>query len=110
MNKTPIERQAGSVSLTIRSRTGDDDETCRIICTVASLHISRQKLLPALIPLAHGVRALEPMAQTYGGILTRCNEAAKILLSAPMDAVNGLGDEAPITLQGVELALAELER
>ncbi|WP_340607676.1 aminoglycoside phosphotransferase family protein [Xenorhabdus stockiae] len=88
-----MERATGSESLTNLSRTGDDDKACRIICTVANrLHTSQQKALPALTPLSHWFRALEPMAQTYGGILTHCNRAAQILLSAPRDVVALHGD------------------
>jgi streptomycin 6-kinase len=88
-----MERATGSVSLSAMSRSGRDDEACRILCTTANrLHAPQKKSLPDLIPLAHWFRPLESMARTYGSIMIRCDEAAKTLFSTPRDVVALHGD------------------
>jgi streptomycin 6-kinase len=88
-----LERALGSSSLADMAREGRDDEACRILCAAAArLHASRPKPIPELIPLADWFRELEPAAARYGGILVRCAESARSLLSEPRECVVLHGD------------------
>ncbi|MBC4013957.1 aminoglycoside phosphotransferase family protein [Siccirubricoccus deserti] len=81
-----LERAMGSASLADMARTGRDDEACRILCDAAARsHAPRTKPLPELTPLAHWFRQLEPAAARHGGILVRCAETARALLSEPRE-------------------------
>lgn len=73
-----VERTTGPASLSAMARSGQDDEACRILCAAAArLHATRTKPQPDLVPFAHWFRALEPIARTHDGILSRCDTAAK---------------------------------
>jgi streptomycin 6-kinase len=88
-----LERACGSASLSAMARTGRDDEACHILCrTAARLHSSRNKPLPALIPLAEWFRELEPAAANHGGILPRCLDTAGALLAEPREVCVLHGD------------------
>lgn len=88
-----LERATGTESLADMSWTGNDAQACRIICHAASrLHLSRNASTPALTPLHHWFRDLAPAAKKHGGILTRCDSVANVLLSSPHDAVVLHGD------------------
>lgn len=88
-----LERATGTESLADMSWTGNDAQACRIICHTASrLHLSRNASTPALTPLHHWFRDLAPAAKKHGGILTRCDSVANVLLSSPHDAVVLHGD------------------
>lgn len=88
-----LERATGTGSLADMSWTGNDAQTCRIICHAASrLHLTRNVSTPALTPLHHWFRDLAPAAKKYGGILTRCDSVANVLLSSPHDEVVLHGD------------------
>ncbi|MDK2577642.1 aminoglycoside phosphotransferase family protein [Citrobacter portucalensis] len=88
-----LERATGTGSLADMSWTGNDAQACRIICHAASrLHLSRNASTPALTPLHHWFRDLEPAAKKHGGILTRCDSVANVLLSSPHDEVVLHGD------------------
>jgi streptomycin 6-kinase len=77
-----LERATGSASLAQMSRTGQDDEACRILCqTAARLHAPRAKPLPELIPLVRWFQELEPAAAAHGGIIVHCAEQARTLLA-----------------------------
>jgi streptomycin 6-kinase len=81
-----LERATGAASLAEMARSGQDDEACRVLCAVAArLHAPRAKPWPELTPLAHWFRELEPAAETHGGILARCAEAARALLAEPRE-------------------------
>ena len=88
-----LERATGTESLADMSWTGNDAQTCRIICHAASrLHFSRNASTPALTPLHHWFSDLAPAAKKHGGILTRCAAVANVLLSSPQDEVVLHGD------------------
>ena len=88
-----LERATGTGSLADMSWTGNDAQACRIICHAASkLHFSRNASTPALTPLHHWFRDLAPAAKKHGGILTRCDSVANVLLSSPHDEVVLHGD------------------
>ena len=88
-----LERATGTGSLADMSWTGNDAQACRIICHAASrLHLSRNASTPALTPLHHWFRDLAPAAKKHGGILTRCDSVANVLLSSPHDEVVLHGD------------------
>ena len=88
-----LERATGTESLADMSWTGNDAQACRIICHAASrLHLSRNASTPALTPLHHWFRDLAPAAKKHGGILTRCDSVANVLLSSPHDEVVLHGD------------------
>lgn len=81
-----LERAEGTASLSDMTRSGRDDEACRVICAVAArLHAPRPKPLPDLVPLPHWFRDLEPAAAAHGGILRRSAEAARRLLASPRE-------------------------
>lgn len=81
-----LERAMSLASLADMARTGQDDEACRILCTVAArLHAPRSKSRPELVPLSHWFRELEPAAEVHGGILARCAKAARALLADPRE-------------------------
>ncbi|WP_430912170.1 aminoglycoside phosphotransferase family protein [Methylobacterium sp. sgz302541] len=88
-----MERAAGPGSLSDMARAGRDDEACRILCaTAARLHAPRPRPQPALIPLDYWFRALEPMAATHGGLLARCDAAARELLATSREVLPLHGD------------------
>ena len=88
-----LERATGSASLAAMSRTGKDDEACRILCAVAArLHAPRERPLPPLIPLVRWFEPLGPAASTHGGMLLRCAAAAKDLLDNPRQTAALHGD------------------
>lgn len=88
-----LERATGTGSLADMSWTGNDAQACRIICHAASrLHLSRNASTSALTPLHHWFRDLAPAAKKHGGILTRCDSVANVLLSSPHDEVVLHGD------------------
>ncbi|MBA4489291.1 aminoglycoside phosphotransferase family protein [Paracoccus sp. S1E-3] len=81
-----MERAEGTRSLGNMSRSGDDDNACRILCaTAAKLHRARAQQAPPLVPLTRWFRELEPAAARYGGILGRSAETAGQLLTDPLD-------------------------
>lgn len=81
-----MERALGDARLPEMSRTGRDDEACRILCAAASrLHAPRGLPLPELVPLEVWFAALNPAADTHGGILRNCAEAARQLLANPRE-------------------------
>ncbi|WP_122039505.1 aminoglycoside phosphotransferase family protein [Asaia bogorensis] len=72
---------------------GRDDEACRILCAnAARLHAPRATPLLPLMRLAERFAALAPMATAYGGIMRRCDAAARSLLASPRDIVPLHGD------------------
>ncbi len=82
-----LERAEGGRSLIEMAHNGRDDEACRILCAVAArLHAPRSKPVPDLIPLSEWFAELEPAAAARGGILVRCAETARALLSDPREA------------------------
>jgi streptomycin 6-kinase len=88
-----LERAKGERSLFDMAMKGEDDEASRIICrTIERLHAPRTTPLPDLVPLVKWFRELEPAARTYGGLFTRCAEAARLLLSEPRDLTVLHGD------------------
>ncbi|WP_241723631.1 aminoglycoside phosphotransferase family protein [Raoultella sp. HC6] len=88
-----LARATGEASLSVMSRTGEDERACRIVCEVASrLHVPPAAAMPKLTPLESWFGDLEPAARTHGGILIRCAAVAKALLSAPRDIVVLHGD------------------
>jgi streptomycin 6-kinase len=81
-----LERAEGGQSLTAMAHSGRDDDSCRILCAVASrLHAPRSGPLPSLIPLPQWFAELEPAASAHGGILVRCADVARTLLSEPRE-------------------------
>jgi streptomycin 6-kinase len=77
-----LERALGNRSLSDYSRNGRDDEATSIICdTIATLHLPRNKPLPALVPLHVWFKDLEPMAARHGGFLDAAAGIACSLLS-----------------------------
>lgn len=77
-----MERAMGSRSLEIMARRGQDDEASRIICAVAdTLHASRAKALPELIPLERWFEALLQAGQSRGDVPGHACEAARELLA-----------------------------
>lgn len=88
-----LERAEGTRSLAAMSRSGEDDEACRVLCSVAArLHAPRARPLPELVPLTRWFRALERAAAAHGGILVRCLETARALLAEPREVVVLHGD------------------
>jgi streptomycin 6-kinase len=88
-----LERAGGAGSLVEMARNGRDDEASRILCTVAvTLHASRTRSLPALVPLARWFRELEPAALRHGGVLARAAAAARELLREPQGVTVLHGD------------------
>ena len=76
-----LERAGGNRSLSGMARDGQDDEACRILCTVAArLHAPGPDSPPGLVPLARWFDALGPAAATHGGVLARCDTHAQALL------------------------------
>jgi streptomycin 6-kinase len=85
-NALLLERAEGTATLVDMAYAGRDDEACRILCAVAArLHAPRAKPLPELVPLGHWFRELDGAAAAHGGILVRCAEAARALLSEPRE-------------------------
>ena len=88
-----MERATGLGSLSDMARTRRDDEACDILCaTAARLHAPRAKPLPELIPLTRWFATLSLMATAYGGLLSRCDMASRMLLSSPQEVVPLHGD------------------
>ncbi len=88
-----LERASGDGSLVEMARNGRDDEASRIICGVAAnLHAPRTSPPPALLPLSHWFRELNPAASKYGGILVQAAATADELLAEPHDVVVLHGD------------------
>ncbi len=88
-----MERALGDRSLVEFARSGRDDEATHILCdAIASLHASRVKSFPDLVPLDVWFAPLEPVARAHGGLLTRASEAARTLLAEPRDVVPLHGD------------------
>ncbi len=89
-----LERATGGKSLAeIACTSTDDDEACRIICTVvARLHALRDLPAPVVVPLTRWFEELAPAAETRGGILTLCAETARDLLAHPQDETVLHGD------------------
>lgn len=80
-----MERAAGFGSLSDMSRSGQDDDACRILCSVAArLHAKRSAPPPGLVPLASWFSDLDAAA-VHGGMLARCAETARALLAEPRD-------------------------
>src|SRR5690606_37559414 len=83
----------GPASLVELSRTGNDNEASRIICTVvARLHSKSGAPPPELVPLKRWFAELEPAAAAHGGILTDAARTARELLDTPQDHVVLHGD------------------
>jgi hypothetical protein len=89
-----LERLSGRRSLVEMERSGRGNEATRIICmVVAKLHAARTQTPPeTLYPMATWFRQLEPAAKRYGGVLTKCEMAARELLAMPQDVVPLHGD------------------
>ena len=88
-----MERAQNSSSLAQLTYAGQDDEACYILCeTAARLHAVRRRPLPELVELTDWFRELEPAADKYGGILTRCAKIARTILAEPRDRVVLHGD------------------
>ncbi len=81
-----IERAPVRRSLADMTRSGEDDEACRILCATADkLHGNRVAALPESVPLPLWFRELEAAAAAHGGILRSSSETAHMLLSAPRE-------------------------
>ena len=88
-----MERAQGTVTLADMAYAGQDDEACRKLCAVAArLHAPRAKPIVELVPLSQWFRELEPAAASHGGILARCAETARTLLTEPREVVVLHGD------------------
>ncbi|PZQ15103.1 MAG: 3'-kinase [Ancylobacter novellus] len=88
-----MERAAGNRSLGDTARAGADDEATRIVCAAAA-ELHRPRAFPppvGLTPLEVWFRSLLA-AQEQGGVLARCAEAARELLSDPREVVVLHGD------------------
>ncbi|MBS1525019.1 MAG: hypothetical protein JST19_05185 [Bacteroidetes bacterium] len=92
-NALLMERAAGGRSLSEMAKNGYDDETSRIICTVAGqLHAHLGPYPQFLAPLEVRFKALSSAAKQQGGIFKNCNEVAGRLLAKPEDIVVLHGD------------------
>lgn len=89
-----ITRAEGMRILSDMARFGDDDEACRILCSVAArLHVARPSLPPSgLMTMERMFEALEPAAATHGGILNECLAAACGLLAEEHEVIPLHGD------------------
>ena len=88
-----MERAKGTATLADMAYAGQDDEACRKLCAVAArLHAPRAKPIVGLVPLSRWFRELEPAAASHGGILARCAESARTLLTEPREVVVLHGD------------------
>ena len=88
-----LQRAVGERSLAHMARSGQDDEASRIICSVAArLHAPRDRPRPELVPLMRWFEALEPVAATHGGILTKSARLAHELLRTQEDVTVLHGD------------------
>jgi streptomycin 6-kinase len=90
---TLLERAEGKRSLLTLAMNAADGEASRIICkTVRILHEPRDTPYTELMPLDLWFRALEPAAQSNGGILHASAAIAKALLAAPREITALHGD------------------
>ena len=81
-----LERATGRARLPEMARSGRDEETVQILCSVAAqLHVPQSRSPPNLVPLSAWFGELEPAAVTSGGVLARCAETARMLLAEPLD-------------------------
>lgn len=82
-NAILMERALTTRSLTAYAHNGRDDEATHILCdVVAALHAPRVKPLPDhLVTLPLWFEALEPVARSHGGWLSRAAVEARDLLS-----------------------------
>ena len=81
-----LERARGRGSLSGMAQEGQDDEACRILCTVAArLQAPRPGSPPGMVPLARWFDALGSAAAAHGGVLARCDAYARALLAEPRD-------------------------
>jgi streptomycin 6-kinase len=81
-----LERAAGTRSLAVMARGGQDDAATAVLCeTIARLHAERTAPPPAIPPLAEWFAALPPAAARFGGVLERSAAVAAELLAAPQD-------------------------
>jgi streptomycin 6-kinase len=88
-----MERAEGRRSLADMARNGRDDEACQLLCAaVLRLHKPRTAAPPPLASMEDWFRDLWPAAETRGGVLARSAEAAKVLLSEPLECVVLHGD------------------
>lgn len=88
-----MERAEGGRSLSVMAREGEDDAATRILCSVAGkLHAIRKAPPEGLIPLERRFRALDPAAQSHGGIFDACLGAARHLLASPQEVTVLHGD------------------
>lgn len=80
-------------SLAVWARSGRDDEACLILCDVIKrLHTNDKDPPHGATPLDFWFRALEPAAQTYGGVLARCACVAGDLLAEEREPILLHGD------------------
>lgn len=92
-NAILLERAEGTRSLSDFARDGRDDEATRILCgAIGRLHAPRAAQRPDLVPLPVWFDALEPTAESHGGILRQSAEAARLLLADPRDDMVLHGD------------------
>ena len=88
-----LERARGTRSLLMMEKAGQDSEVAQILCNAtARLHTPRNSIAPPVTTLTQWFHELEPIAGTHGGILTRCVEAARLLLQNPCEEVVLHGD------------------
>jgi streptomycin 6-kinase len=89
-----LERATGTRILGDMARAGEDDSATEIICrTVTRLHAPRDRPpLATLVPLPVWFRALEPTANSRGGVLAKAATTARALLATPRDVVVLHGD------------------
>ncbi len=88
-----MERAKGTATLADMAYAGRDDEACRKLCAVAArLHAPRANPIVELVaPLSRWFRELEPAAASHG-VLARCAESARTLLTEPREVVVLHGD------------------
>jgi streptomycin 6-kinase len=88
-----MERAQGTATLADMAYAGQDNEACRKLCAVAArLHAPKARPIVELVPLSQWFRELEPAAANHGGILARCAETARTLLTEPREVVVLHGD------------------
>ena len=90
---TLLERATRDRSLATMARSGEDDETNRMICAVAArLHAPKDRPMPELVPLGQWFEPLEPVSRAQGGLLRQASDAARALLHEPQDTTVLHGD------------------